>query len=378
VRNEEGKKISKSMENVDEYDPLNLIERYGADALRYTLLTSSTPGLDMNLDPRRLENARNFTNKVWQAARFVLMNLSEGDQKARSDRVTEQINAQTPALTLPDRWILSRVNRLVSEVSRLFESYQYGEAGRQVYEFLWGEYCDWYIEAAKVRLYGEAGGQRTTQAVLLYVLDRALRLLHPFAPFFTEAIWQALPRQPDAGEALMVSPWPQLDEDLIDDRAETAMALLMDLIRGIRNRRAEHDVTPGRRISAHIAAADKAGLLESQRDVLCALARLDNQNLTIQRSDRSQMDSPEQAASVIAGDVIAYLPLAGMVDLHAERRRLESELSDIALRISRSQELLSGPFAVRAPTEVVQRERDKLAALEEEADTLKDRLRALG
>ena len=198
VRNEEGRKIGKSMENIDEYDPLNIIEAYGCDALRYTQLTSSTPGLDMSLDLRRLESARNFTNKIWQAARFVLLNLDTGHSMLDIDQPL------ISNLQLPDRWILSRLNHLIQSVTHLFESYQYGEAGRQTHDFLWGEYCDWYIEASKVRLYEpstgsgrrEAADKSVPQAVLLHVLETALRLLHPFMPFVTEAIWQALPHPP--------------------------------------------------------------------------------------------------------------------------------------------------------------------------------------
>ncbi|NLF00194.1 MAG: valine--tRNA ligase, partial [Anaerolineales bacterium] len=271
VRNEEGKKISKSMENIDEYDPLNIIERYGADALRYTLLTSSTPGLDMNLDPRRLEGARNFINKVWQATRFVLGALGEGAAEVKGLHEVE--------LQLVDRWILSRLNRLIQQATALFESHQYGEAGRQIYDFLWSEYCDWYIEACKVRLYDEAADKAAPRAVLLHVLEATLRLLHPFTPFFTEVLWQALPAQtPPAqtreGQALMVAPWPSAELGWLDDEAEQQMGLITELIRGIRNLRAEYDVTPGRRIGALIAAGGAAAAMESQRSVLSSLAKL--------------------------------------------------------------------------------------------------------
>jgi valyl-tRNA synthetase len=375
VRNEEGRKISKSMENIDEYDPLNIIEKYGSDALRYTLLTSSTPGLDMNLDPRRLEGARNFTNKIWQAARFVLSNLGTGylildiDQSLISN------------LQLPDRWILSRLNRLTQSVDRLFETYQYGEAGRQVHDFLWGEYCDWYIEASKVRLYGPSAGsghgevaeRDVPRAVLLHVLERALRLLHPFMPFVTEAIWQALPDQVRDGEALMMARWPEPHAALLDDEAEEWMGLAMDLIRSIRNRRAEYDVTPGRRIPALVAAGDAAHWVEEQRAVLCALAKLDSDQLSIQPT----VEPPDQAATVVVGDVVGYLPLAGLVDLEAERERLSKELAAIEVRIARSRGLLAGEFAHKAPAHVVQRERDKLADLQAEQGRLKERMRTI-
>jgi len=361
VRNEEGKKISKSMENIDEYDPLHIIARYGSDALRYMLLTSSTPGLDMNLDPRRLEGARNFINKVWQAARFVLT--------AIGDDLVPPLDGLT--LTLEDRWILSRLNRLVGEVTRLFDTYQYGEAGRQIHEFLWNEYCDWYIEACKVRLYDETADKAAPRAVLWQVLEASLRLLHPFAPFFTEALWQALPGRP--GPALIVARWPETDATRIDEGAERSMNLLMELVRGIRNVRAEYDVTPGKRIPALIAAGAATPTLAARRAVLCALAKLEPSDLQIE----PEIMPPAQAASVVVGDVIAYLPLAALVDLEAERARLRKALDDIERRIARSQMLLAGEFAQRAPAHVVEQERRKLAEMETERATLEARLAAL-
>jgi valyl-tRNA synthetase len=368
VRNEEGKKISKSMENIDEYDPLNIIEKYGSDALRYTLLTSSTPGLDMNLDPRRLEGARNFSNKIWQATRFVL--------SAIGDQGSGELDALEPQL--PDRWILSRLNRLIESATRLFETYQYGEAGRQINDFLWGEYCDWYIEASKVRLYDDTADHDTPRVVLTHVLESALRLLHPFMPFVTEAIWQALPAPPLEGgtegeRSLMMTFWPEPDEARLDDEAEERMTLMMELVRGIRNRRAEYDVTPGKRIPALIAAGDGAGGLEEQRAVLCSLAKLDPDQLTIQAT----LEPPEQAATIVVGETVCYLPLAALVDLDAERERLSKELTEIEARIARSKGLLAGEFAQKAPEHVVQRERDKLAELQAEQAKLKERLAAL-
>jgi valyl-tRNA synthetase len=401
VRNEEGKKISKSMENVDEYDPLNIIEKYGTDALRYALLTSSTPGLDMNLDPRRLEGARNFTNKIWQAARFVLSNLeqeqAERSRKREAGNEPDSSCILPPAscLMLPDKWILSRLNHLIESVTRLFDTYQYGEAGRQINDFLWGEYCDWYIEACKVRLYDQAADKDTPRVVLLYVLETALRLLHPFMPFVTEALWQALPAPPlsprpagkDApplspplaggrkgGErSLILARWPEVDEALLDAEAEEQMALVMDLVRGLRNLRAEYNVTPGKRIPAAIAAGDAAEWLNGQRAELCSLAKLDSDQLTIQPT----IKPPAQSATAVVGDVVGYLPLAALVDLDAERERLAKELDEIDGRIARSEGLLAGEFAQKAPGHIVQRERDKLADLQAEQVKLKERLAAL-
>ncbi|MEE9617531.1 MAG: valine--tRNA ligase, partial [Anaerolineae bacterium] len=373
VRNEEGKKVSKSMENIEEYDPLNIIERYGSDALRYTQLTSSTPGLDMSLDLRRLKSARNFTNKTWQAARFVLSNLDTGYPILDIDQ------SLISNLQLTDRWILSRLNHLIQDATRLFESHQYGEAGRQIHDFLWGEYCDWYIEASKVRLYDEAADKSVPQAILLHVLETALRLLHPFMPFVTEAIWQALPTPPqpppgrEGEKALIMARWPEPDTTLLDDEAEGQMEAAMALIRGIRNRRAEYNVTPGKRIPALIAAGDAAQWLDEQRAVLCTLAKLDPDQLTIQPT----IQPPKQAAIIVAGDVVCYLPLAALVDLEAERERLSSELAAIESRIARSESLLAGQFAQKAPAHIVQRERDKLADLQTEQAKLKERLAAL-
>jgi valyl-tRNA synthetase len=368
VRTEEGDKVSKSMEDIDEFDPLNVIEKYGSDALRYTQLTSSTPGLDMNLDPRRLESARNFSNKIWQAARFVLSNLDTGysildvDQSLISD------------LDLADRWILSRLNRLIQNATRLFENYQYGEAGRQIHDFLWGEYCDWYIEASKVRLYDEAAAKSVPQAVLLHVLETALRLLHPFMPFVTEAIWQALPDETRRGEALMMARWPQPDTVFLDEEAEERTELVMALTRSIRNRRAEYNVTPGKRIPALVAAGDAFGWLNEQRAILCSLAKLDPSQLTIQPT----IQPPAQVATIVVGETVCYLPLAALVDLEAEREKLSSELAAIEGRITRSEKLLTGEFAQRAPEHIVQRERDKLADIQTEQNKLRERLASLG
>jgi valyl-tRNA synthetase len=285
----------------------------------------------------------------------------------------ERVASNDENLELADRWILSRLNRVTERVQRLFDSHQYGEAGRQINDFLWSEYCDWYIEITKVRLYDDEVGNEVPLAVLLHVLETALRLLHPYMPFVTEVIWQALPDATKEGEALIVAPWPEVTEDMLDPEAEASVSLLMDLVRGIRNRRADYRVTPGKRIPAMVAAEAEAGTVEAQRAELCALAKVDCERLTIEES----LDPPAQAATIVAGDVTCYLPLAEIVDLDAEKERLEEDLVDIEGRIAHSEGLLSGQFAERAPEHVVQRERDKLAELKAERDKLKDRLDAL-
>ena len=369
VRNEEGKKISKSMVDAHKYDPLLLLDEYGQDALRFTLLTGSTPGNDMKLSPSRVEANRNFANKIWQAARYVLGNLGERPD----DYVPPSEPLQpTPEMELADRWILSRYHRLVGEVTRLIDAYQLGEAGRQLYDFIWGEYCDWYIEMTKVRLAdGESAGAAAARRVLIYVLEGCLRLLHPYMPFVTEAIWQYLPHR---GEALIIARWPQAGA--FDEEAEAHLAGFMELVRAIRNARSEYGVEPARRIAAIIVAGERASLLQAQAAALQFLARIDPQRLEITvRLD----DEPQKALTLVVGDYTCYLPLAALVDLDKERARLRSEMEELAREIARVDKLLANSgFVTKAPAEVVQRERDKRADYAARQARLRERLESLG
>jgi valyl-tRNA synthetase len=299
-------------------------------------------------------------------------------------------------LTLSDRWILSRHNRLISNVTRLMEDWQFGEAGRQIYDFLWGEYCDWFIEMSKIRLYGEdEEAKDTTRQVLVHVFDRTLRLLHPFMPFVTEEIWQHLKESgnqeirksgnqvgatPDSPipdslitEALIVAPWPEPGPT--DEAAEAAMALIMEMVRVIRNARAEYTVEPGRRIEAIIAAGEEYELLTDQKDILVSLARLDADKLHIARTLEAK---PTQALALVVGGVEIYLPLAGMVDLEKERQRLTAEIEEITRGIAGSEKLLANEdFLAKAPAQVVERERSKLADYHQRQTKLQERLRSL-
>jgi valyl-tRNA synthetase len=320
----------------------------------------------MNLDPRRLEGARNFANKLWQATRFILMNL-EGAPTGIGAIDSGQ-------LTLVDRWILSRIQTLTGEVTRLIDGYQYGEAGRQIRDFLWDEFCDWYIEAAKIRLHDDEGDKATARAVLVAVLEQALRLLHPFMPFVTEAIWQALPEGARRGPALIVAAWPEVDAGRLDAAAEQEMAMVIELIRAIRAVRTDYKVEPARRIAAQVAGGASTEMLAANRELLVSLARLDGEQLAIVAAT----EVPAQSAPVVVGDVVAYLPLAGMVDLAAERARLEKEITALEGRIRASEGKLAGPFAERAPAEVVQRERDNLAAMRVELAQVREQREVLG
>jgi len=369
IRDEHGQKMSKSKGNV--VDPLVVIEEHGADALRFALLTGSTPGNDMKLSMQKVEAARNFANKLWNATRFVLGNLSEGYTAQETTKAASAWRKDPSMLTLADRWILSRHNRLIGDVSQLIDEYQFGEAGRQIYEFLWGEFCDWYIEIAKAPLYGEdqAAAQRT-QSILVYVLERTLRLLHPFMPFVTEELWQHLPHQ---GEALIIAAWPKPDP--LDEAAEAEMDPVMEMVRAIRNARAEYEVEPARQIAAVIVAGDKRALVASQAHVLTRLARVDAGKLRI---EAELAEKPSKALDLVVSGYEVFLPLAELVDLEREKTRLGAELQRVQQEIARTEKLLGNPgFVSKAKPEVVDKERAKLEDSRQRQAKLTERLQAL-
>ena len=349
-------------------DPLGIIEEYGTDALRFTLLTSSTPGNDMNLSLDRIASNRNFCNKIWNATRFVVSNL-EADKK---------IGARTwqlSSLTLPDRWILSRLHHVNASVNRLIDDFNFGEAGRQLNEFFWSEFADWYIEMAKTRLNSEnEHAKSTVQQILVYVLDRVLTMLHPYIPFVTEAAWQHLPHD---GDSLMINAWPQPYDGMFDDEAETQMDIIIELIRTIRNIRAEYSVAPGKRIAATIISGDQFQLLQAEKEIFIYLARLDESELQLVAN---LPEKPAQAASqVISGGVEIYLPLAGMIDLGAEKERLEKERAQLEKWIGNSKGKLSNAgFVDKAPAAVVEKERARLADLELQLAKVNEQLSELG
>ncbi|MCS7070125.1 MAG: class I tRNA ligase family protein, partial [Anaerolinea sp.] len=361
VRDKLGRKISKTLGNV--IDPLELIDKYGADPLRFALVTGSTPGNDINLDTARVERNWRFVNKIWQMANFVLTNLHLDDADMPIPPVDQ--------LDLPSRWILSRLNRLIASVNRLFEQHQYGEAGRQIDDFLWSEFADWYIEMSKGPLYGDSEqNKRAVQCVLLHVLGTSLKLLHPFMPFVTEALWSYLPGH---SQPLILSRWPEVDLTYVDDAVERTVGLLIDLVRGIRNVREEYNVEPGRKIAAVFSAGAQAEVL---RHYAYLFNRLCNVN-DVALIDRSQ-PAPPQSASVVVGEVTAYLPLADLVDLAAECERLTKERERLLAAIVRSREMLSNEqFVSRARPDVVERERQKLADTEAGLHRIDERLSSL-
>ncbi len=346
VRDAQGRKFSKSLGNV--IDPLNLVERYGADPLRFTLVTSGTPGKDLNLDESRVESHWRFANKLWQLANFVSSTCLHGD--------LPPAGPPPASLDLPARWILSRLNTLITTVQRLFDHHQYGEAGRQIHDFVWGEFADWYVEISKHALYeGDEDARKATLRVLLHILDQSLRLLHPFMPFITEEIWQHLPF---SGQSLMVAAWPEADDDFRDEKAESQMQLLSELVRGIRDLRRDHAVQPGRKLRAIAAPGGQSALLREYAHVFARLCHVHEIELLPEGAA-----APVEAASLIVADVTIHLQLSELVDREAERNRLERENERLKALEARAAALLENDqFVRRAKAEIVQQQRDKLRA----------------
>ena len=363
VRDEQGRKMSKSLGNG--IDPVEVIDKYGADTLRFMLVTGNTPGNDMRFYWKRVESTRNFANKLWNASRFMLMNLEGFDGSFVPTR---------DDFELSDRWILSRYAKTVAGVTENLEKFELGEAARAIYEFIWSELCDWYIELAKARLYDKENERprRTAQYVLGYVLEHTLRLLHPFMPFITEEIWQRVPHE---GKSIMVTSWPTGEEAKLDEAAESDMTAVMETIKAIRNMRAEVGAQPGRKSEAILFVPDAAlcGVFAAHEGYLRVLA--DAEPLTMLDGSAQK---PENAMTSVAGGVEIYLPLKGLIDVEKETRRLTKELENIGREIERTEKKLANEkFISKAPPEVVENERGKLAGYEEKKAALAERLRYL-
>jgi valyl-tRNA synthetase len=370
VRDEHGRKMSKTNGNV--VDPLTVMDEHGTDALRYTLSTSGTPGQDLNLNPQRIEAARNFANKLWNMTRFVVSNRLEGASR-------EVQHADERAMTLADRWIMSRYTRLVGDATRLLESYNFGEAGRQMHDFLWGEFADWYVEMAKVQLEGDDASKQRTAALLHTVLEGGLRLLHPYMPYVTEAAWLALTDALDeAGNptrTISLADYPKVDAFWLNAQAEKDFALVQTSITGIRNLRNEYRVEAARWIEITIVAGDAAAMLTQQAPLLSRLTRADLERLEVVAH---LPEKPTDAAALVIGAIEIFSPLAGLVDLAAERERLAKELEKAATEVEhRTQKLANESFVQKAPEAVVQRERDNLAQAQAAVERLRERLASL-
>jgi valyl-tRNA synthetase len=374
IRDEHGRKMSKSYNNA--IDPLITMDELGTDALRFTLLVGSSPGNDMNLDVKRVEANRNFANKIWNAGRFVIGCLGQ---------VKEQ-EAPKPEWTLADGWIVARMQGLIRDVERLFQNYQYGEAGRQLYEFFWSEFADWYLEIAKNQMMASVEQAYTTASTLIFVLDKSLRMLHPFMPFITEELWghlrQAVLDSPlaseaaDWPEALIVASWPEprTEEDWQAKRV-VDFTLVQEIVRAIRNLRAEKNVPPSKLLPATIAAGEQMRLIQAQMPIIATLAQLDPGKFMV---CDGLAEKPAGNVAMVVGAVEIYMPLSGLVDLDEERSRLNKNLAEVEGQITRLEKLLSSPFGEKAPADVVQKEREKLSVFRETALKLKAQLEGLG
>ena len=360
VRAEGGKKFSKTLGNA--IDPITVVDSLGADPLRFTLITSGTPGNDCHLDETRLDHSFRFVNKIWQMTSFINMNLDgelELSLPARDD------------LDLPARWILSRLNRLIANVQYLFDIHQYGEAGNQILAFMWDEFAPFYLEISKEALYQGTEAQKSAaRRVLVHAQDACLRLLHPFMPFMTEEAWRYIPHE---GEALIIAEWPQADSALIDDEAEAKMGACLELVREIRNTRGDYKVDPGRRVKAFARANDLTKELTTHAHILKRLCNVEE--LALLPAGAAE---PPGSATIVVGEMSVFLPLEGMIDVAAERQRLKGELTKILAQLARTESMLGNEnFVQRARPDVVERERNRLAELASARSQIEERLAAL-
>jgi valyl-tRNA synthetase len=363
VRDSDGRKMSKSLGNG--VDPLEIIEQYGADALRFMLSTGSTPGQDLRFRLERVEQARNFANKIWNASRFVLMNV-EG---LSAEEVAIDWNGP---FTSADKWVLHRLNETVADVTRLMDAYDFGETGRKLYDFIWDDFCDWYIEFSKLTLYGQdAVAKKQTQAVLVYVLDQTLRLLHPFMPFISEEIREQLPVE---GETTVLAAWPVYDAKFVADEAVKEMNLLMEAIRAVRNIRAEVNVPMSKKIELMIRPATPEALSVFERNLIYIERFAAASKLEVS----SDLVAPDKAMTSVIADAELYFPLAGLIDIEQEIARLNKEVELLNGEVARIEGKLGNEgFVAKAPARVIDEEKDKLKMYSEKREKVIARIAEL-
>lgn len=356
VRAEDGRKMSKSLGNG--IDPMDIIDQYGADSLRYFLSTGSSPGQDLRFSTEKVEAVWNFANKIWNASRFALMNMD--------GLKFEEINLDGKK-SVADAWILTRLNETIEQVTRLSDRYEFGEVGRALYNFIWDDFCDWYIEMAKLPLNGEdEEAKKMTRSVLAYVLDNTMRLLHPFMPFITEEIWQNLPHE---GESITVAAWPTVNEALSNKEEADNMKLLSEIIRSVRNIRSEVQTPMSKKVPLYVSAKDANTLAVLEANAKY-LERFCNPEPLVIGLD---LEAPSQSMSAVVTGAVLYLPLQGLIDIDAEKARLTKELEKWAKEVKLVQGKLSNErFVSKAPEAVVAEERAKEADyLEKQASVLK-------
>ncbi len=349
--------MSKSIGNSP--DPIDIIDKYGADALRFSMLYNTSQGQDVFFSEKLIEMGGNFANKIWNVSRFVLTNLAEYD--------LEKVDLNNLKFELPDTWILSKLNNTMLAVTDNLENFNLSEAAKAIYEFLWGDFCDWYVEIAKIRLYGDSTTEKVTaQFVLWNVLDQALRLLHPFMPFITEEIWQKFPT---TGETIMLSDFPTFDPDIVSIKAEENMLFVQEVIKSIRNIRTEANIPPGKKINAILKTSDgeEQIILETDKQIIARLSNLDEIIVTC------DIEKPELSVVKVIKNTEVYIPLEGVIDINKEKERLSKEIEKNKKDLEKiSSKLKNEKFISNAPQNVLDRDRriekeyiDKIEKLEE-------------
>jgi len=364
IRDEKGEKMSKIKGNV--LNPLETLEKYGTDALRLALSMGTSPGNDIKLTPSRLEAGRNFANKLWNATRFVVRSIESNNT---------DVKIQWDLLPVEDRWILSRLSRTASSVTSLMKGFQFGEAQRQIHDFLWGEFCDWYIEFTKIRL-RSSEEVPSPIPVLVYVLETSLRLLHPYMPFVTEELWQHLKRHLPSGwiatESIMVAPYPEAEDKTIDPKAERVMESVIEIIRSIRNARAQYKVESSRWVEAQICSNQLTSAITPYSQTIQALARA--RPVTFPGS-REEAPPRENTLVMVLKESEVIIPMESMIDLEAERKRLQDEIEKSQAEIARLEARLNNEdFLTKAPAAVIDKERQKLYSLTDKLERLKQQV----
>ncbi len=363
VRDEKGEKMSKIKGNV--LNPVDTLEKYGTDALRFALSTGTSPGNDIKLTPAKLEGGRNFANKLWNATRFIIRNIKTTDSG---------MEIQWNLLPVEDRWILSRLSRTISSVTGLMEDFQFGEAQRQIHDFLWGEFCDWYIEIAKIRLDPADKGVVSPLPILVYVLETSLRLLHPFIPFITEELWQRLKQHPpwQEAESIMVAAYPETGEIATDPESERVMESIIEIIRSIRNARAQYKVESTKWIEAQIYGGKLTPAIIPHSQAIQTLARA--RPVTFLDS-RQESQPGENALVLVLKETEVVIPMESMIDLEAEKKRLQKEIERSQAEIARLEARLKDrAFLTKAPPAIVDKEQNKLATRKAKLQRLKQQL----
>ncbi|MBM7584850.1 valyl-tRNA synthetase [Bacillus pakistanensis] len=361
VRDAEGRKMSKSLGNG--VDPMEVIDQYGADSLRYFLSTGSSPGQDLRFSIEKVESVWNFANKIWNASRFALMNM-DGLKYEEIDLSGEK--------SVADKWVLTRLNDTIESVTKLADRYEFGEVGRILYNFIWDDFCDWYIEMAKLPLYGDdEAAKKTTRSILAYVLDNTMRLLHPFMPFITEEIWQNLPHN---GESVTEAAWPTVNSELSDHAAAEEMKLLVEIIRSVRNIRAEVNTPLSKQIKIMIKAKDKKVLGILQKNEAYIDRFCNPEELII----NTEISAPEKAMTAVVTGAELFLPLKGLINIEEEIARLEKELEKWNKEVARVQGKLSNEkFVSKAPQKVVDEEKAKEADYLDKKAVVETRIKEL-